>query len=93
LDHSSGKEENARMKSMGIEKLIMIAIVVGVLGFFIGYAVTYDENATDDKASPVAVAKGDIKPIDIKPVRELMESPMKGATTPKVIIQEISEFQ
>ena len=79
-------------KSGGTQKLVFF-ITGCLIGFFVGYATTYQ---SDSKPGPVEVA--DTAPantitVNADPVRELEPSPFKGTETPKVVIHEVSEFQ
>ena len=81
------------MNRAGWDRIVMALIAGGIVGFFVGYAVNYDEGAPASGAAPVAVAAGDARPVDITPVRKLEPSPVEGGKTPKVIIHEVSDFQ
>ena len=73
-------------KKMSTDKLIILVVSLGIVGFFAVYALTYEEKGPEGET--VAAA-----PVDATPVRQLEPSPAKGAETPKVFIHEVSEFQ
>ena len=81
------------MNRIGKDKLFMAFFVGSLLGFFIGYAMSFEESDQTQGSQPVAVAKGSVKPVKTKPMRSLEASPYKGSDSPKVIIHEISDFQ
>ena len=79
-------------KSGGTQKLVFF-ITGCLIGFFVGYATTYQ---SDSKPGPVEVAATSpakaIK-VNAEPMRQLEASPFKGTEKPKVLIHEVSEFQ
>ena len=80
------------MSKAGMDKVLMAAIVGGLIGYFVGYAVNFeDDSGGSGDAGPVAV--GSAKPVNAEPVRKLESSPFKGGENPKVLIHEVSDFQ
>ena len=83
------------MANSGMQRSLIVFITGGIVGFFVGYASTYEK---PEAASPVAIsaadkaAAGALK-VNAKPVRTLEASPKKGSDKPKIIIHEVSEFQ
>jgi protein-disulfide isomerase len=81
------------MNRTGLDKIIMGFVVGGIVGFIIGYAVTYKGGKDGGDAGGGGASAAAVKAVDAKPLRELEPTPAKGGASPKVIIQEVSEFE
>ena len=81
------------MASGGAANKAVVFLAGGLLGFFIGYAMTYQGSATSTTVETSSAPTKTLAKVNAKPVRVLVDSPKKGGDKPKVIVQEVSEFQ
>ena len=80
------------MASGGTNKAVVF-LAGGLIGFFIGYAMTYQGSASTSTIEKTSAPTKTLAKVNAKPVRTLVDSPKKGGDKPKVILQEVSEFQ